>query len=222
MILSHRWKVGSPIPSEHQLVKEFDVSRHTLRRALTTLVSEGLLEVNHGLATCVRDWSRDGSMSLLGTVMMMEQGTPIAERDMRDTLALRRLVYRTVPELLFARASAFEPRSFEICELRMMFRHGEQRAVEVLRAEERLLVDLVERSGNIALTLLVHTVRRALDLVVRNGTADVSVADLSDELDALDVELAERRQVDAEQRLDRLCRAREQQYLALAAGQPHR
>jgi DNA-binding FadR family transcriptional regulator len=197
------------------------VNRHTLRVAVATLVSEGLLEVSHGISTRVRDWTREGSMNLLGTVLMMQQGTAAAEKDMRHTLELRRLVYRGVPEMLCAPGTAYQPRGYEICSLHMMFRYGDQRTVEVLRAEERLLVELVDRSGNIALSLLAHTVRRALDLVARNGAADVSTSDFSPQLDALELALAERRQADAETLLDQLCRAREPQYLALAAGPPY-
>lgn len=43
------------IPSEHQLMNEFSVSRGTVRKALKTLVDEGLLVQEHGRGTFVSE-----------------------------------------------------------------------------------------------------------------------------------------------------------------------
>ena len=42
-ILSNAYPKGSNIPSETQLQKEYDVSRHTVRQAVALLVNEGFL-----------------------------------------------------------------------------------------------------------------------------------------------------------------------------------
>lgn len=44
-------KVGDRLPSENELVEEFSVSRHTIRKALSILEAEGYIEARHGKGT---------------------------------------------------------------------------------------------------------------------------------------------------------------------------
>lgn len=53
LILSGKLKPETKIPSEREYSEELGVSRMTVRRALTELVSEGLLERRHGSGTYV-------------------------------------------------------------------------------------------------------------------------------------------------------------------------
>lgn len=53
-ISAGRWAVGSRIPIEPQLAQLLGVSRGTVREAVKTLVSHGLLEVRQGSGTYVR------------------------------------------------------------------------------------------------------------------------------------------------------------------------
>jgi len=48
-ITSGKIKPGDKIPSENRLSDVFQVSRHTVRKALSILENEGLLEASHGL-----------------------------------------------------------------------------------------------------------------------------------------------------------------------------
>jgi GntR family transcriptional regulator len=52
-ILSGKYKEGEMIPSETQLMKAFDVTRTTIRKAISDLVHEGLLKQVHGKGTFV-------------------------------------------------------------------------------------------------------------------------------------------------------------------------
>jgi GntR family transcriptional regulator len=54
-IASNRWQRGDQLPSENQLCEMFQVSRTTIREALDTLVTEGLLTREKGLGTFVAD-----------------------------------------------------------------------------------------------------------------------------------------------------------------------
>lgn len=47
------WNHGDMIPSEHNLMKEYDVSRNTIKKALEDLVQEGLLNRIQGKGTFV-------------------------------------------------------------------------------------------------------------------------------------------------------------------------
>ncbi|VTU20828.1 FadR/GntR family transcriptional regulator [Variovorax sp. PBL-E5] len=62
-IANGRWAVGTRIPIEPQLAQMLGVSRGTVREAVKTLVSGGLLEVRQGSGTYVRS-DVDASASL--------------------------------------------------------------------------------------------------------------------------------------------------------------
>lgn len=47
------WKVGDQIPTEMELMRDYQVSRATVRAALDSLVSEGYLVKKHGVGTFV-------------------------------------------------------------------------------------------------------------------------------------------------------------------------
>ena len=53
-IESGRFEPGDAIPSEHELMARFDVSRHTARRAVLRLREQGIVEVTHGRGAFVR------------------------------------------------------------------------------------------------------------------------------------------------------------------------
>jgi GntR family transcriptional regulator len=52
-VLNGVWPDGAPIPTEEALRQQYGVSRVTVRRALTDLAAQGLVERRHGLGTFV-------------------------------------------------------------------------------------------------------------------------------------------------------------------------
>ena len=48
-----KWQVGDRIPAERELAEKYYVSRMTLRKAVQTLVEEGILERRARPAACV-------------------------------------------------------------------------------------------------------------------------------------------------------------------------
>lgn len=54
-INSRTWSVKSRIPSEHELMERYGLSRGTVRRAISSLVDEGLLVRRHGKGTFVAE-----------------------------------------------------------------------------------------------------------------------------------------------------------------------
>lgn len=50
-ILSHKYLPGSVLPSEQELIVKYDVSRTTVRRAISVLKEEGLVDVHQGRPT---------------------------------------------------------------------------------------------------------------------------------------------------------------------------
>lgn len=57
LIESGQWSIGDRLPPEMKLMKEFDVSRNTLREAIRALVHAGLLETKQGSGTIVKSTS---------------------------------------------------------------------------------------------------------------------------------------------------------------------
>lgn len=54
-ILSGKYPSGAQIPSEHQLIAQFGVSRITVRRAIANLVQQGLVVVQRGRGVFVKE-----------------------------------------------------------------------------------------------------------------------------------------------------------------------
>ena len=52
-IICGNWEVGSQIPTEPELMAKLNVSRITVREAIKSLVSKGILEIHRGRGTFV-------------------------------------------------------------------------------------------------------------------------------------------------------------------------
>lgn len=59
------WKPETLIPTEQELIKEFNVSRTTIRQAISILVQDGLLEKKQGHGTVVRPQNLIGHLGQL-------------------------------------------------------------------------------------------------------------------------------------------------------------
>lgn len=76
-------------PSEHDLVKEYDVSRHTVREALRRLRESGVIESNRGRLTVVRQGSIEQPLGAMYSLFRevesrgMEQRSEVLVRDVR-------------------------------------------------------------------------------------------------------------------------------------------
>ncbi len=63
------FKAGDRLPSERELASQLDVSRTSLREALRTLESSGIVETRHGGGTYIQDFSAEGAISPLALVL---------------------------------------------------------------------------------------------------------------------------------------------------------
>ncbi|MEY9941278.1 GntR family transcriptional regulator [Streptacidiphilus sp. MAP5-3] len=61
-IMTGEWEPGRQVPPEEQLSSLYDVSRPTIRQAVAALRTEGLLDVQQGRGTFVRDRQTHGSV----------------------------------------------------------------------------------------------------------------------------------------------------------------
>jgi GntR family transcriptional regulator len=67
-----RWPAGCQLPSEKELADELQVSRNTVREALSLLWTEGLVQRRWGVGTFVRDEREMASINVTETAAMRE------------------------------------------------------------------------------------------------------------------------------------------------------
>lgn len=75
MIRTGDYAAGDRLPGERILAKQFQVSRASIREALRTLSTIGLLETRHGLGTFVKDPSSDVIQAALVYHIIADQET---------------------------------------------------------------------------------------------------------------------------------------------------
>jgi GntR family negative regulator for fad regulon and positive regulator of fabA len=67
-ILDGSFPVNSFLPPERELAEMLGVTRPTLRETLQRLSRDGWLEIHHGKTTRVRDYWREGNLTILGAI----------------------------------------------------------------------------------------------------------------------------------------------------------
>ena len=75
-ILDGTFPIDSTLPPERELAEMLGVTRPTLREALQRLSRDGWLEIHHGKATRVRDYWREGNLTILGAIARFQRNLP--------------------------------------------------------------------------------------------------------------------------------------------------
>ena len=68
-IISGVYAIGDRLPPERELATGLGVTRPTLREAMRRLEQEGWLLVKHGKPTLVRDFWREGGLTVLNRII---------------------------------------------------------------------------------------------------------------------------------------------------------
>jgi len=87
-VYSREWTPGRRIPSEHELMDSFDLSRGTVRRAIKSLVDEGLLTQVRGSGTFVAEAGIShpaGERPISFAASLHEQGKDFVTQRARQT-----------------------------------------------------------------------------------------------------------------------------------------
>ncbi|MEX1378399.1 MAG: FadR/GntR family transcriptional regulator [Eubacteriales bacterium] len=90
-ILSGEWKVGDKIPTERELVEEFETSRTVVNAALAELQQIGFLDINPRQWTKVADYKKDGKLETLYSQVRYSGGA-VDANVLQGILDARRLV----------------------------------------------------------------------------------------------------------------------------------
>ena len=149
---------GSMLPPERELAESLGVSRLTLRSALASLATEGLIEKVHGAGNRVLDYREHGGIELLSHLarIAMEGGEAPAPW-LAQLLEFRRLVAVELLGLVATRATKSELDALRR-QLTTLHEHGGEEAF--MREDLKFARILVRAAHNLTLELLYNTVQR--------------------------------------------------------------
>ncbi len=139
-ILGGVYPSGSELPGERQLCKDLGVARPALREAFKRLSGEGWLDIQHGRATRVRDYLREGSLSLLPGLLSVNPA--LLAGILPDLLEM----WSLLAPAYTARAIQREPRTIAL--LLEGFAGLDDRSEPYARAMWRLHRTLIDAGGN--------------------------------------------------------------------------
>ena len=167
LIETGSWSIAEKIPPEMELMKQFDVSRNTLREAIRALVHAGLLETKQGSGTSVR------SSSALGFAIQRH----IEKSNLIETLEVRLALEREAAQMAAERRN-----DKDIEKLKECFAKCKKTAVEAnlnhfIEADISFHKAIVEASHNRMLIDLYEHMTDALyssvrDLMILNTPLD--------------------------------------------------
>jgi len=107
-IVSGRYKPGTMLPKETDLVDEFGISRGTVREALRALEERGVITVKHGRGARVQP---PGEWNVLDPVVARAMSTGRGSRQFLDELQLYRVVLESEVAVLAAERASDEQRA---------------------------------------------------------------------------------------------------------------
>ena len=74
LILSGKLSIGEKLPSERELALRLGVSRPVVHDGLMDLVSKGLVSMKPRVGTVVNDYRKEGSLSMLTSLVNYQNG----------------------------------------------------------------------------------------------------------------------------------------------------
>jgi GntR family transcriptional repressor for pyruvate dehydrogenase complex len=101
-ILSGESKPGDKLPTEKELAEQFDVSRGTVREAMSVLETAGLVEIKHGWGTFVSCNVNKSFLDSIGFMFLLERDSS------QELLEVRKIIEPRAAELAAKRASDAE------------------------------------------------------------------------------------------------------------------
>jgi len=159
-VISGALPAGARLPSERALTETFGVNRQVVREALKRLVQLGLVATDRGNGYLVQDWRRTGSFDLVPLLVARALGDRGADPLLtgRHLLELRLAFAVAVTTLCIANASD-EQLDRLVASAESVRDHPD--VTQRFAAEWRTWGVAVEGSGNVALMLMLNSLRTA-------------------------------------------------------------
>lgn len=150
---------GELLPSERSLTERFGVNRQVVREAVKRLTYLGLVTADRGNGTRVQDWRRTGTFDLMPLLVDWALGGrgPDPLFTARHLLELRLTFALATTQLCCVHASDEQLEQFVDAALAVA---GQPDVAQQFAAEWRMWAIAAEGSGNIALTLMLNSLRR--------------------------------------------------------------
>ena len=166
--VEHQMSPGDKLPNEIDLAQDLGVSRTTLREAIHTLVSQGLLEVRRGRGTFVTeeaDTINDYGFSDLDQI----------RGQLKDLFELRRIFEPSAARLACQRATAREMDEIlaKGAEVDRCIREGRDRT----QADRDFHAAIVRATHNEYMTRLLPMINQAVASAVENGEQKEQLAE---------------------------------------------
>jgi len=111
LILSGKLSMGQKLPSERELALQLGVSRPVVHEGLVDLASKGLVSMKPRVGAVVNDFRREGSITLLNSLLNYHQGR-ISPEILQGMIEMRKLI-----EMETARLAALNRTREQLTEL---------------------------------------------------------------------------------------------------------
>lgn len=165
-ILDGELEVGAALPAERTLSEQLGVNRSAVREGLKRLEQAGLVLIQQGGATRVRDYKRSSGLEILGSVVV--RGGMVDTKAARGILELRSELAPIVARLAAARIDAEQRARLEAIVEQMGLSESD---VETL---QRLALDfwavLVDGTNNVAFELAFNSLANVYGSVIEHLT----------------------------------------------------
>ncbi len=103
-ILDGGFEAGTSLPPERRLTELLGVNRQAVREALQRLAQDGLVAIQHGGATRVTNFRRDGQLHLLPRLLLTESGR-LDREVIRSVIEMRACLAPDIARLAAQRAT---------------------------------------------------------------------------------------------------------------------
>jgi fatty acid metabolism transcriptional regulator FadR len=100
LIITGRIAIGQRLPSERELALQLGVSRPVVHEGLVDLAAKGLVTMKPRVGTMVNDYRREGSLSILNSIINHQQGS--LDHDLLSSLLDTRILVETETSRLAA------------------------------------------------------------------------------------------------------------------------
>ncbi len=154
LVTSGRFASGEFLPSESELCKQLGISRPTVRMALRTLETRGLVSTRHGVGVQVTDRTRQAVTDSIELMLLRGGASP------RDMLEVRLLLECQGAVLAADRATNDDLAA--IAETVAALADRRLGIAETVEADLRFHLCVAEASKNAVLVALVHALRGLL------------------------------------------------------------
>jgi GntR family transcriptional regulator, transcriptional repressor for pyruvate dehydrogenase complex len=155
LILSGAFSVGERLPPERDLAKRLGVSRPVVHEALVDIAAKGLVSMTPRIGATVNDFRRQGSISLLTSLLEYHQGK-IDPKLLEGMLNMRLLVETENARLSAKNRTDAQLKEFDnLLEQEARANHFEIEAITQLDFEFHLLVTIA--TDNLLYPLLINS-----------------------------------------------------------------